>query len=138
MNTIILNYKMFLFTVNILPKNHNYVFRQWKQNTFYFINLKIQLNLFYTNATDQCYNSRISLFNLLKKRNRLVIIKLSLQPCPLNFRAQQLFTVRLSYSWINLNFNSRLITNQYRFFEKIFVLQFRLSLFLALNLKFTI
>ena len=41
-----------------------------KQNTFSFINLKIQLNLFYINTTDLRYNFRISLFIFLKKKKK--------------------------------------------------------------------
>ena len=46
-----------------------------KQNTFSFINLKIQLNLFYTNTTDLCYNFRISLFIFLKQKKGPAVVQ---------------------------------------------------------------
>ena len=55
-------------------------------------------------------------------------------PLPLLRAWAQLFKVRLSYSWVNVNFDSRLITNQGKLFtEKIFVPQFQLRLFFTVQ-----
>ena len=67
MKTIILNYKMLLFTAIRRPKIHNNVFRQWKTKHFLFYKIENPVKSIYTCKTGLCYNSRISLFILLNK-----------------------------------------------------------------------
>ena len=59
MNTIILNNIFFFFIYSGPPPEKIIIMfsASEKQNTFSFVNLKIQLNLFYTRKTDLCYNS---------------------------------------------------------------------------------